>query len=493
MAEKHFLSKTSFLKSVQCARAFFLYKNHYNLKDPLPKEKQLVFNRGHKVGMLAQQLFPGGVDVTPGSIFKFSEAVDRTQQLISDGQNIIYEAAFIYNGVLIALDILVKEDEKWYAYEVKSSLKVTQAYVMDAALQYYVLKNCLPLEDFFLVNMDEKYVLEDKLDVQKLFKKRSVKADAEKNLDFIEYHVNEAKNIHSKNELPPALIGERCYTPYQCDFYGLCWKGISKDNVFDFSGISRAQAGQWIQKGISHLHDIPDEEVNGRTAVMLQSFKKNEEIVNREKISAFFDRLKYPIAFFDAEMFAPAVPAFKGTSPFEAVPFLFSWHVMKHKYAEPEHYTYFHERNDFPAARLLDDFLSLAQKVNQVLVFDTGQELKVLANCVRHLPEYKPEVDRVKNKFIDFSTLFNELHYYHPKTKGSMSLKKIYESVFEKDAYAERTINSGLLASYSYGDYLSETDIFKKEELKNELIAYCKTDTEAMYKLFGYLQKIILT
>jgi hypothetical protein len=136
VSDKHILSKTSFLKSVQCTKAFFLYKNHYILKDPLPKEKQAVFNRGHQVGILAQSLFPGGVDVSPTHVSKFSDAVKKTKELIEQGQKVIYEAAFVFDDVLVALDILVNENGKWYAYEVKSSLKISTAYVMDAALQH---------------------------------------------------------------------------------------------------------------------------------------------------------------------------------------------------------------------------------------------------------------------------------------------------------------------------------------------------------------------
>src|ERR1035437_6280283 len=276
VSEKPILSKTSFLKSVQCAKAFFLYKYHYQLKDPLPKEKQAVFNRGHQVGELAQSLFPDGIDVSPTHVSKFADSVKRTKELVGQGQKVIYEAAFVYDGVLVALDILVHEDGKWYAYEVKSSLKISAVYVMDAALQYYVLSNCLPnLEDFYLVTMNAQYILQDELDVHSLFKIKSVKVDAEKNLEFIKYHINAAKDVYANNQLPDVAIGEKCFTPYQCDFYGTCWKHIPANNIFEFSGISKKQAQVWFQQGFATLYDIPDEELTGQTKLMVQSYKSN--------------------------------------------------------------------------------------------------------------------------------------------------------------------------------------------------------------------------
>ncbi len=489
----HLLSKTSFLKSVQCSKAFFLYKNHYELKDPLPKEKQAVFSRGQRVGILAQSLFPGGIDVSPTHVSKFNDSVKKTKELIEQGQKVIYEAAFVHDGVLIALDILVYEGGKWYAYEVKSSLKISAAYVMDAALQYYVLSNCLPhLEDFYLVTMNDKYILRDTLDVQALFKIKSVKADAEKNVEFIKYHVQLAKSIIDKDVLPKVEIGEKCFSPYQCDFYGTCWKHMPTNNIFEFSGISKKQAQVWYEKGFKTVYYIPEEELSGNTKLMVQAYKNHIEIIDRLALQQFFSKVKYPLAFFDAEMYAPAVPQYKGTSPFEAMPFLFSWHRLDNDNAKLEHEYFFQEENSYAGKHLLDKLIEHATKVNSILVFDTAQELKALSAVVKHLPEYKKQIDALKNKFIDFSDVFTHLWYYHPKTKGSMSLKKIYESVFDKNIFDELPIKSGLLASYKYDDYLKETDLFNKQELKINLVEYCKTDTQAMYDLFVYIKVAML-
>jgi hypothetical protein len=487
--EKHLLSKTSFLKSVQCQKAFFLYKNHYNLKDPISAEKQSVFNRGHKVGTLAQSLFPGGVDVSPTHVFKYAEAVAKTKELIESGQEVIYEAAFIFDNTLVALDILVKCDDKWYAYEVKSSLKITQAYVMDAALQYYIIKNCLPaLEDISLVNLNEKYRLEDKLNVQKLFKITSVKKDAEKNFDFIKFHIAAAKNTFYKNELPDVKIGEQCFSPYACDFMGTCWKNTAANNVFEFSGISKKTAGEWLAKGFLHINEIPNEEISGNTLKMVRSFKENKEIFNKEKTNAFLSKIKYPIAFLDMEFYTTAVPKYKGNSPFELSPFLFSWSQVEKPGDKSTEHFFFHDDDTNPEKYFAEHLISLAKNVNGILVYDTGQENAALNTIAGHHPQYKEEIEGIKKKFIDLADVFTNLWYYHPKQKGSTSLKKIHQSIFNTDIYSGLAVNTGMLASYGYDDFLNETDIFKKQEIKENLITYCKTDTKAVLELYEFLR-----
>ncbi len=489
MSEKHLLSKTSFLKSVQCQKAFFLYKNHYNLKDPISAEKQSVFNRGNKVGTLAQSLFPNGIDVSPTHVFKYAESVVKTKELIESGQEVIYEAAFIFDSTLVALDILVKRESKWFAYEVKSSLKISQAYVMDACLQYYVIKNCLPeLEDISLVNLNDKYRLGDVLDVQNLFKITSVKKDAEKNSEFIKHQIALAKATHYKQELPKVNIGEQCFSPYSCDFMGTCWKNTATNNVFEFSGISKKQAGEWLGKGILHINEIPEEELSGNTQKLVRAFKTNTEIFDNERTKQFLSRITYPIAFLDMEFYTPAIPKYKGNGPFELSPFLFSWEQINKDGESGEAHFFFHQEDNNPEKDFIEQLISLAKNVNSILVYDTGQENAALNTIAKHHPQYKEEIEQIKKKFIDLADVFTNYWYYHPMQKGSSSLKKIHQSVFNTEIYKDLHVNSGMLASYGYDDFLNEADLFKKQETKENLITYCKTDTRALLELYTFLK-----
>jgi len=63
------LSKSTFLMGRQCSKLLWF---RYNAKDQIPQPdeaQQAVFDQGHEVGKLAQQLFPGGIeiDTTPGN------------------------------------------------------------------------------------------------------------------------------------------------------------------------------------------------------------------------------------------------------------------------------------------------------------------------------------------------------------------------------------------------------------------------------------------
>ena len=142
MAQKY-LSKSTFIKGVQCQKALYLHKYHSNLSDDINVQQQAIFDRGTRVGVLAQQLFPGGIDASPKDYTQYFESFKYTQELINKGVEVIYEAGFCFDHVMCFIDILVKENGRWHAYEVKSSTKVTETYIIDVSLQHYILNFCL--------------------------------------------------------------------------------------------------------------------------------------------------------------------------------------------------------------------------------------------------------------------------------------------------------------------------------------------------------------
>jgi hypothetical protein len=149
------ISKTAFLKFEQCHKAFYFYKKHPYLRDKISIDKQLTFKRGHQVGDLAQTLFPGGIDVSKNSK-NSAEGLALTTTLVEKKTPVIYEATFAYNDALIMVDILCLDNEKYTAYEVKSSFKISEVYLKDACLQYYVLKNALTRITFLKTKLNRK-------------------------------------------------------------------------------------------------------------------------------------------------------------------------------------------------------------------------------------------------------------------------------------------------------------------------------------------------
>ena len=113
----HVLSKSTFMRGCQCAKSLWLHKHRPELKDVMEDSQQAIFTQGTNVGIIARELFPGGVDASPATPYEYRQSVIDTGRYIEEGKEIIYEAAFQFEGVLAAVDILVKKGEQWVAYE----------------------------------------------------------------------------------------------------------------------------------------------------------------------------------------------------------------------------------------------------------------------------------------------------------------------------------------------------------------------------------------
>jgi len=476
------ISKTSFLKFEQCEKAFFLYKNHPYLRDKISIDKMLTFKRGHDVGFFAQQLFPGGTDASLGGKNAMT-AVETTRNLLNEKKDVIYEASFLHNGVLIMVDILVCENDRYTAYEIKSSLKVSESYLKDAHLQYYVLKNALQnFEDLFLVTLNPDYVLEQEIEPKKLFRKRSVKQKAEENAEYFNHRINAAHEVLEKNTIPNIAIGTQCFKPYLCDYFGTCWKDdMSENSVFNLPFIGRDKLFEWHNQGLKTIAQLNNNLLEKDVNIKIKdAFLKNEAIVDAVSISKFLEMIQSPAIVMDMEVWSAAIPQIEGTKCFEQVPFLVSFYDGKMAT------NYFAEHKTDNRKEFAEKLIELSQAYKSVIVYDKNLEVGVINSLINRYQEHKIELENLKSKIVDVFDVFQKLWYYHPQFKSTFSLKTISSFLLPQIKYPK--ISSGLEAMNFYEKYRQSVDLVEREVLKEELIVYCNTDCEATYKLVEFLK-----
>jgi hypothetical protein len=222
---EYILSKSTYIRGLQCFKSLYLNKFRPYLRDKISEEQLAKFARGHAVGKVAQQLFPGGITMSrPGN-----PAALKTAQLISEGFPVIYEACFISDDVIVALDILVKQENGYNAYEVKSSLALSNVYYNDAYLQYHVLNaSGLKPERFFLIHRNADIELSDSADLHEMFIFTDVTTECEANELMVHEGISQMLEVLKRDKSPDIFPGKQCMHPYPCDFRGVCWKKITK-------------------------------------------------------------------------------------------------------------------------------------------------------------------------------------------------------------------------------------------------------------------------
>ncbi len=491
--QKHLLSKSTFIRGLQCEKSLYLYTYYKDLRDPISENQQALFNRGHKVGELAWTLFPDGIDARPANKFNTTQAIRKTENLIKKGTPTLFEPTFRANQVLVMVDILHQQNGKWYAYEVKSSTKVNQNQIRDASLQYYVLKLAgIEPSDFFIIYINKQYRRKDALNLREFFTKESVLNKALENQPFVEKNIHKAKSVIAKDTVPGISIGEHCTTPYPCDFIGYCWTNVPSNSVFELGSLDKQTKFKLFNEGYQTIASIPNSEhYHKDVRIQIETHKHQEPYYHTQNLREFLENIHYPVCFLDFEAIMPAVPLFENTKPYEKIPFQYSMHCKKEQNSTTSHFEFIAEPGSDPRPTFLKQLLTDTQGVGSIVVFENNLEKNILNKFKALYPEKGKQIDNRLNRMVDLRNPFKRMDYYHPEMNGNFDLKAIYKALTGLTGEEAEEIEHGGIASVIYEHLLTETEPVKIAEQKEQLLAYCKSDTYALVKILESLEKIV--
>lgn len=491
--KSYLLSKSSFIKGIQCEKQLYLYKHHYNWRDPISEQQQAVFTRGTNVGKLAQELFPGGADLSPVNPFQYEKAAKLTQEKIQSGVKVFYEPSFIYDELLVAVDILSKQRNKWYIYEVKSSTSISDTYIMDAAVQYYVLRNSgLDIKDVSIVYMNNQYVRQDELDINKLFAIESVLQFVEELQDMIPGRVTAFKKLLKSKSIPEIKIGPQCNDPYPCSFLGYCWKDIPEYSVFNISGLKSDKKFELFNSGIVHIENIPDDyKLSDNQRLQVDVHKNKKTVIDKVGLKEFMDSVKYPLYFMDFETFMPAVPLYDNSRPYQQIPFQYALYYHKNKKSELEYFDFLGNPEVDARVPFIESLLKNTKRKGDIVVYNKSFEITRLKEIARDFPDYADDIEERIQRIKDLMLPFQKKYYYKPEMMGSYSIKNVLPALVPELSYDGMTIADGGMAMIAYESLLYEKDPDKIASIRKNLLEYCKMDTYAMVRIWNELEKVV--
>ena len=131
-----------------------------------------AFDTGREVGEAVRRRYPGGLRV--GHDHRHLEqALEETRRLIASGAApALFEAAFEHRGVLVRADVLERLPEGgWRLLEIKSGTRMKDPFLLDVALQLWVLRGAgLDVRDAAVLTLNRDYVFDGAhLDFEALF------------------------------------------------------------------------------------------------------------------------------------------------------------------------------------------------------------------------------------------------------------------------------------------------------------------------------------
>ncbi len=430
--EKHLLSKSTFMRAVQCEKSLYLHKKRPFLRDKLSAEQRAKFQRGTRVGEIARELFPGGVNLASKSPSQYQQAVANTAKAIEQGQEVIYEASFQHDRVLVILDILVKNGNKYQAYEVKSSAKVSATYVTDAALQYYVITNAgVELEDISLVHINTAYKRAEKLVPGELFSIMSVKQQVEEMQGEIADKIGSAKEVLKLRKSPKTDIGPHCFDPYPCDFIGHCWKNVKENSVFELLHLPRKEQFANFEAGRQYVSDLDPKQLDKPGRLEIQAFIENKPHYNWKRINHIRMALKDEYYILKVVFIKPAVPVQLNANPYMLMPAMAV--AVNHRGRTVFDWQLDSGKHDFNAFDAFTEKLRMEGKTIFIFNEDEQQEEFIRMKTGSHL--------------INLFGLFKSLDYMDARLHGKITPLQISDMLLDENPFKNKEIPGQQVAS----------------------------------------------
>ena len=457
---------------------------------PVPPATQRIFDQGHLVGTLANQLYPDGMNLQNESI---AENLRETQDSLSLHRP-LFEAGFSSGGLYCRVDILkpTGEDE-WDIVEVKSTNEVKNEHLHDIAFQRHCCQLArLKVSGCHIIHLNRKYIKQGEIDPNQLFIIEDVTDRLDEFACGLEERITKMLAVINSNDCPDSAIGQHCNAPYSCSLQEECWAHLPEHHVMTlYYGKKLGEA--LLGNGILAINDIPDNVVlNGKQQIQKKCIVCGQPHIDRKEIQIFLGSLKYPLYFMDFETFATAVPIYDSTSPHQNIPFQFSMHVVRKPGAEPEHYSYLADGKHDPRPHFLAELKKAIGPEGTILVYYEAFEKNRLKELAKAFPEYHEWIAGILERIVDLIIPFKDFSYYHPNQMGSASLKHVLPAL-TKTSYEELEIAEGETASLkfmeaAFGDVSNE----ERQKIRGDLLIYCGQDTGGMIEIIKRLRELVI-
>jgi hypothetical protein len=198
------------------------------------------------------------------------------------------------------------------------------------------------------------------------------------------------------------------------------------------------------------------------------------------------DEVSWPAFFFDFETVKTAIPLYADIAPHTQILTQYSTHKCSEFGNIVDHLEYLADPTNDCRRAIAEKLIEDLEKEGSVIVYSTFE--KTMINKLRELfPDLSRELGLIIERLVDLHKIIRD-NYYHPDFHGSTSIKKVLPVLVPDMSYDGLEIAEGdsAMAAFAYMalDRYDKTEI---NAIRNQLLEYCKKDTEAEVKVFERL------
>ncbi len=476
------------MRGYRCAKSIYLTIQRPDLEPPVGPDQQAVFDQGNMVGEVARGYYPGGV-LVDNKPWDFGGSLKRTRELLKDGTEFIYEAAFEYKGCYARADILKysKETKRWTLIEVKSGIKVKPEYLEDVGLQAWIIANGgIQLEKICILHLNPECRFPN---LKNLFVEVDVTDQLRETYRDIAPRLNAIFTALRSQDIPDVDIGPQCSVNRDCEFKSFCFgqREIPEVSIFNIPRIG-AKVWDFYKKGQLALSDIDTSGLNEQQKCMVDVHLNDQPFIDRGAIQSAMSEWKYPLVYLDFETINPPIPRYPGTGPYQQTPFQFSVHIQQEPGGPLEHKEFLHDTATDPRPSLIPALLEACAGQGTIVAYFATFEKKCITDLAEFSKAHRDELLALNERFADPLDIMRAA-VYHPGFAGSYSLKAVAPALLGKQfSYDEMEVGDGGAAQRAFTELINETTSEpRRQELTRAMLDYCRQDTLAMVEAVNWL------
>jgi len=487
------LSKSKLLAFRQCPRRLWLEVHRADLIE-WSDQAQASFLVGHEVGEIARELYdPKGKGVVfEPKVEGYDEVVSRTAALI-DAQRPLFEAGFNAGGARAYVDVLLpvrrKGQKVWRMVEVKSSADVKDTHRDDVAIQACVARaSGLKLDSLALAHINSQWVYPGGGDYQGLLKEVDLTDEAFGREEEVKDWIASAQTIVRRRREPEIGVGRHCSDPYPCGFLDYCQRDADQVEfpVTWLPGNKNNKLRNLIEvEGVSDLRQVPDELLNPKQLRVKTHTLAGSVYFDADGAASALAQHKLPALFLDFETINLAVPIWKGTRPFQQIPFQFSLHRLS-RTGKLTHREFIDLSGQDPSRRFAEALIAACGERGPIFVYSSFESSRINELAIR-FPRLARPLLAIDDRLVDLLPIASE-HYYHPDQQGRWSIKNVLPTIAPDLRYDELDgVQDGGMAMMAFREALHpDTAGARRVQIERQLLDYCRLDTEAMVRVWRH-------
>ena len=280
---------------------------------------------------------------------------------------------------------------------------------------------------------------------------------------------------------PDIDVGPHCTTPFPCPFVDHCSPAPPEYPVTLLPGRGKI-VDELLAEGITDVRDIPEGRLTRPMHQRVYKATVTGEPYVAPELATKLNGLAFPRYYLDFETIQFPIPIWADTHPYEQLPFQWSCHIETADGAL-RHEEFLDITGEAPMRACAEKLIDSLGRCGPILIYSPF-ERRVIGQLGKRFPDLKPRLDALLNRLVDLLPVVKH-HYYHPAMKGSFSIKAVLPVVAPYLSYEELgDVKDGVAAQVAFEEAIDPaTEASRRQQIQQELLAYCALDTLAMVEL----------